>query len=44
MGLKGLILRTIQDVVGGNLSDNLIDGTVDYFKNKGNNIKNNGRQ
>ena len=43
-GTEGLILRTIQDVVGGNLSDNLIDGTVDYFKNKGNNIKNNGRQ
>lgn len=39
-GTEGLILRTIQDVVSGNLSDNLIDGTVDYFKNKGNNIKN----
>ncbi len=39
-GTEGLILRTIQDVVGEKLSDNLIDSTVDYFKNRGNNIKN----
>ena len=39
-GTEGLILRTIQDVVGGKTSDIFVDSTVDYFKNSGNNVKN----
>lgn len=39
-GTEGLILRTIQDVFGGRMADTIVDGTVDYFKNKDNNVKN----
>lgn len=39
-GTEGLIFRTIQDVFGGMTSDIFVDGTVDYFKNSGNNVKN----